>query len=108
MDGFDITVGLCTYSGSDLLVQTLRSLEAQETNGRFPFEILAIDDGSTEDTHEAVREFARCSSVRVRNEQNDEHGIGPAPTKVVRESTVTWTAYLDDDERAKKSWRKAR
>jgi glycosyltransferase involved in cell wall biosynthesis len=100
----DITVGLCTYNRAEMLSRTLESLTAQDTGGRFTFEILVVDDGSTDNTADAVRDFANRFEFPIRYLRNSQPGIGSARTKVIEESTSPWIAFIDDDELATTGW----
>lgn len=64
-----VSIALCTYNGAKYLREQLESLLGQDWD---PLEIVVVDDGSTDETLEILREFAgRDSRIRVYvNEQN--------------------------------------
>ena len=49
------SVIICTYNYAHLLPDTLRTLRAQTIQD---FELLVVDDGSTDNTEEVVRQYA--------------------------------------------------
>ena len=58
-----VTVVVCTYNRASSLRSALESLFALRTNGKFGYEILVVDDGSTDSTTEIVRSFENDASV---------------------------------------------
>jgi glycosyltransferase involved in cell wall biosynthesis len=53
----DITLLVCTYNRSHDLREMLKTAVAQETDGKFTYEILVVDNNSTDDTRSVVEEF---------------------------------------------------
>src|SRR5690348_8092021 len=66
-----ISVVICTYNGAERLPQTLAHLAAQEDTGTIAWEVLVVDNASTDDTAEVAR---RCWPADA-----------PAPLRVVGE-----------------------
>jgi len=54
-----ISVLVCTYNGGQKLTETLRHLHAQRVETAFPWEVLVIDNASTDGTYDRVTEVAR-------------------------------------------------
>ncbi len=104
MSGVDITAAVCTYNRAPLLSGALESLVGQETRYRFSFEILVIDDASTDDTAQVVERFSSLSGVRVRYIRAEGRGIGPARNVAMKTAVGSWVAFMDDDERAAPGW----
>jgi glycosyltransferase involved in cell wall biosynthesis len=70
-----ISIALCTYNGGAFLAEQLGSIASQT---RPPAEIVAFDDGSTDDTLAILRDFAaRQPQLSVRIEVNSQR-VGPA------------------------------
>lgn len=103
-----ITVVLCTRNRSDLLQGALETLIALKTESRFDYEILVVDNGSTDETQQVVRRFARAQfssqSGYVRGVVEEQAGIVPARNRGVREARGEWIAFFDDDQFAHPRW----
>jgi succinoglycan biosynthesis protein ExoM len=99
-----ISVNLCTYNRLAMLKNTLESLVLQVTGGEFAFEIIVVDDGSSDGTSHFVQEMARESVVPIRYVREDRAGVVGARNRGVRESQGEWLAFIDDDEIAAPDW----
>ncbi len=88
-----VTVVIPTHNRRELLLRTLRSVLAQET---VDFEVLVVDDGSTDGTSEAVR---RLNDRRVGVLRN-EHPVRVSAARNMGADAATgaWVALLDDDD----------
>lgn len=88
-----VTAILPTYNRAHLLGRALRSALSQ-TYG--DFELLVVDDGSTDDTMDAVR---RCADSRVRYlRQPRNAGVSAARNRGMREARADLIAFLDSDD----------
>jgi glycosyltransferase involved in cell wall biosynthesis len=99
-----ISVVICTYNRADTLRRALQSLICQETDGQFSYEILVIDDGSSDGTRAVVSEIASRSQVPVRYVCEEGYGIAQARNRCVSESRGEWIAWCDDDQLAEPDW----
>jgi glycosyltransferase involved in cell wall biosynthesis len=94
------SVIVCTYNGEDRIRDCLDSLIVQDYP-RDRYEIIVVDDGSTDRTNKIVSEY----SVKViKHEKN--LGICSARNTGLRNANGTIVAYTDDDCIPKKSWLK--
>ncbi len=101
----DVTVLVVTYNRAEPLRRALASLLRQETAGRFTYEILVIDDGSTDHTAGVVAEAVRrAGSVPVRSVSQANAGMSAARNRGVRLARGKWVALFDDDEEASPRW----
>ncbi len=97
-----ISIVICTYNRSSLLSNCLNSLIEQDIENQL-FEIIVIDNKSTDDTSDVAMQFANeHKNVRVLCEENQ--GIGYARNKGWQEARGKYVAYIDDDARAHKDW----
>ncbi len=88
------TVIVCTYNYAHLLPDALRTLQAQTFRD---FELLIVDDGSTDNTEEVVRRF----SSKFRNcvyLKKSHSGLPDTRNVAVREAKGTHLAFLDADD----------
>jgi glycosyltransferase involved in cell wall biosynthesis len=63
-----ITLLVCTYNRSTDLRELLDTAVRQETGGEFEYEVLVVDNNSTDQTREVVHQFADNPRVRYRFE----------------------------------------
>lgn len=87
-----ISVVIPTYNRSALLPEALQSVFAQ-TYG--DYEVVVVDDGSTDDTPRALQPFAD----RLRCVHQTNQGEAAARNRGVREARGEWIAFLDSDDR---------
>lgn len=92
-----ITVAICTYNRADYLRDTLRDLKRQSSDPRF-FEILVVDNNSTDHTAEVCDEFQKeCESLNFRVIREKEQGLSHARNRAAKESIAPVILYIDDD-----------
>ncbi len=90
-----ISVVVCTHNGSRTIRQTLEHLAALD----YPdYEVLVVDDGSTDTTLDIVREF----DVRVISTEN--RGLSSARNTGAAAATGEIVAYIDDDAYPEAHW----
>jgi GT2 family glycosyltransferase len=87
-----------------MLRDALVSLTALATDGQFTYEVLVVDNGSTDATPEVVLEIARAAPVAVRRVLEPRAGIVPARNRGVVEAEGEWIAFFDDDQLADPRW----
>lgn len=86
-----ISIVVPCYNAATTLIDTLDSVLAQEEAS---FEVIVIDDGST-DGSLAV---ARCYEPRVRVVSGPNRGPSAARNRGIRETTADWLLFLDADD----------
>jgi len=97
----EVSVIVCTYNRADLLKGCLESL-VQQTLPKEQFEILVIDNASTDSTRELVESFLNIENIRYIFE--DAPGLSHARNRGMREARGEYLAYIDDDARAAADW----
>lgn len=100
----DITVSVPTHNNSSMLRAALESLLAQDTSKGFSFEIIVIDDGSTDDTSGIAKELESVAGVAFRYSWQAGGGVAKARNRSVELAKGTWVAFFDDDQVADPSW----
>jgi len=101
-----ISIIIPTYNRSEMLRGAIGSLLRQETDGKFSYEIVIIDDASTDETREVVGEIIKCSPGLVRYVMGEGKGYTCALNRGLAESHGDWVALFDDDELADPDWLK--
>jgi glycosyltransferase involved in cell wall biosynthesis len=100
----DISIIVCTQNRAALLRGALASLANLATDDRFTYEIVVIDNGSTDDTPAAIAEAACKSNAAFRGIVEPERGIVPARNRGLAEARGRWIAFFDDDQLAHPRW----
>lgn len=97
-----VTVAIPTYNRADFLRQTLAGLVEQQ----FPrdhFEILVIDNNSTDHTHAVVGEFAAARPA-PRYIREEKQGLDHARNRAITEARGEIVVFGDDDILMKPDW----
>lgn len=100
----DISVVVCTYNRADMIGPALGSLGQQETFGTINFEIVVVDDGSTDQTQRVVDAQRNVAPVPIRYLRQEHLGIAAARNRGVRGSNGEWIAFFDNDQVAERNW----
>ena len=87
----DVTAVICTYNRAR---EVCRAIESVLVQTRAPSQIVVVDDGSTDGTEQALREFRnRIEYVRQANA-----GASAARNVGIARSRAAWVAFLDSDD----------
>jgi Glycosyl transferase family 2 len=86
---------LCTFNRAELLSQTLESVLGQ-TLDRSDFELIIIDDGSTDDTKKVIESFEPRLPLRYAFQANA--GLASARNHGIYRSQASLLLFLDDDD----------
>ncbi len=102
MKGPAATIAIPTYNRAHQLSMTLECMVAQECD--LEYEILIINDGSTDETEEVIERFAHEHAVPIRCIQAHGRGYTHALNMAVSSFRTPWIAFFDDDQRAGPKW----
>lgn len=97
------TILLCTHNRDALLGLALDSLEEQ-TFPRSDFEVIVVDNASTDDTRSVVLAHQARSSLQLRYVHEPRLGLCVARNRGIHESRGEWITFFDDDAIAEKGW----
>jgi glycosyltransferase involved in cell wall biosynthesis len=87
-----VSVIIPTFNRSEKVVRAVKSVLNQSFKD---FELVVVDDGSTDDTQKRLRKFE--SLIRhVRQPTN--RGVSAARNRGIESSTAPWIAFLDSDD----------
>jgi len=99
-----ISIAIPTYNRQEMLRKTMHSMINQQTEGNFTYEILIIDDASTDNTAAVVEEISRSSPVPIRYITEKGRGYTAVLNRAVLEFHGQWLAFFDDDQYAGSTW----
>lgn len=94
MSILDLSVIIPTYNKAHVLPATLSALECQTLDHSW-FEVVVVDDGSTDGTADRLAELALSSSIRLAHQENA--GAGAARNKGAALATGQVLLFLDAD-----------
>ena len=104
MKHLDISVVVCTYNRAEELYKALKSLIMQDGGNAFIYDIIVVDDASTDHTEKIIRDIAGQSKIPVKYILEEGRGIARARNRGISESTGEWIAFFDDDQIAETDW----
>jgi glycosyltransferase involved in cell wall biosynthesis len=92
-----ITVSICTFNGANRLPELVNKLRQQKCS--IPFEILVVDNNSTDNTQQVLRGLSASNGAILRTVIEKQQGITYARNRAIEESMgIPYMAFIDDDE----------
>jgi glycosyltransferase involved in cell wall biosynthesis len=104
MNSMDITVVICTYNRSSSLATTLTSVAATVIPESAEWEVLVVDNNSTDETREVSGDFCRRYPRRFRYLFEPQQGLSHARNAGIREARGEIIAFTDDDVVVEATW----
>ncbi len=99
----DISVIIATYNRKDSLKETLDALTQQDLC-HMSFEVIVINDGSTDGTAEFLEDYAVFDSIGLRFFNQQNKGPAAARNLGIRYAKGKIVAFTDDDCLPAKNW----
>ncbi len=100
----EFTVIICTYNRSGNLPDCIAHLERQLDDADFEWEILVVDNNSSDDTREVVERLATTSPATIRYAFEPQQGLNHARNCGIAESDSRYFCYVDDDILVGRGW----
>ena len=97
-----ISVVVCTYNRAAVLERMLDSFFAQPGVGECSYELIVVDNNSSDGTREVAARFERFEGCRYVFERRQ--GLSAARNRGVAEASGEIVAFLDDDVIVDKGW----
>ncbi len=100
----DISVIICTYNRAEYLRKVLIDLAGQDVIGRICFEVIIVDNNSTDNTRQVGEEFIAKYPEVFRYVFEARQGKTFALNTGIRESKGSIVAFTDDDVVIDNNW----
>jgi len=97
------TVAICTYNGRARIGYVLASL-LNQTLSAYPWEILVVDNASTDDTVEVCEQWRNKLTVPLRIVHEERQGLSYARECAGQNARGEIVCFLDDDSPAEQDW----
>ena len=97
-----LSICLATRNRSKSLERLLSSILLLEQDGRPPFQIIIVDNGSTDDTLDMVRSFATRLPIQLLNEPRQ--GASYARNRAAKNAFGDYIIWTDDDTTVHPKW----
>ncbi len=98
-----ITIAICTYNGEKRLPGLVAELEGQQSP--LPFEILIVDNNSTDNTPIIIEQLKEETGISLRSVVEENQGIPFARNRAIEESLESdYLYFIDDDEIPYPDW----
>ena len=91
-----ISVVIATYNRSSILGETLRKLDVQSISPH-DFEVLVVDDGSSDDTPETIASLTTSLRYRLRYFRHENRGPGFTQNRGIKQAQAKLVLLLADD-----------
>jgi glycosyltransferase involved in cell wall biosynthesis len=100
-----VTVAICCYNSVERLPATLRHLLAQKVSTETPWEVLVVDNASTDNTADvARRNWPTGHSIPLRIAHESKPGQANARKCAFREARYELLSFIDDDNWVAPNW----
>lgn len=100
----DVTVAICTWNRETLLESTLESLQQLSVPADAKWEILVVDNGSSDGTAALVSRWIDKQVLPLRYVLETNLGLSNARNRAIRERRADWILFTDDDVILDKGW----
>lgn len=99
-----ISIAIATYNRAGELELTLASLARGDRRGFEDFEVLVIDNNSTDHTAQVATKLAPLFGGRLRHILEEKQGLSHARNRAISEARYDIVAFLDDDVNVDLNW----
>ena len=104
-ENWGVSVVICCHNAAQRLPQTLDHLAAQEVDINLPWEIVVVDNASTDETSKiALNCWHKNLAVPLRIVYQPEIGLSHARSRALDEARYELVSFVDDDNWVCPSW----
>lgn len=99
-----ISVIICTYNRANMLKTTFNSLLDLKHTGDLDWELIIVDNKSSDNTRETSEEFAKSSGLNVKYIFEEKQGLSFARNAGIQTASGDILAFTDDDVTVDPQW----
>lgn len=100
----DISIVVSTYNRAALLEPALRALLDDQVAGDVVYEVIFVDNNSSDSTRDVLESFAAEGDPRFRHLFEARQGVSNGRNAGIRASSAPIIAFTDDDIRVAPNW----
>jgi len=100
----DISIIICSYNRSHNLPDCFSCLEKQLLTSAIDWEIVLIDNNSSDKTKSVTENFNNNSALNIRYFFEPKQGLSAARNKGIKEANGSYLIFIDDDIRVTENW----
>jgi glycosyltransferase involved in cell wall biosynthesis len=100
----DVSVNICTYNRCGMLSEALESVLSQQIYDSGRYEVIVVDNNSTDETREVVESFIARGHENLRYLFEGRQGLSYARNAAVSAARSPILAFTDDDVRVAPNW----
>ncbi len=100
----DVSVNICTYNRCGMLSEALESVLSQQLHDGGRYEVIVVDNNSTDETRQVVESFVARGHENLRYVFEGRQGLSYARNAAVSAARSPILAFTDDDVRVKPNW----
>ena len=102
----DISLIICSYNRAHNLDACFKHLLAQKNSADIAWELILVDNNSSDNTRTVVEKYANESALNIRYSFEAQQGLSFARNHGIALAEGTWVAFIDDDIRVSEVWLK--
>ena len=105
MSAIGVSIVICCFNGRERITETLRHIQAQEVNDVCPWEVILVDNASTDGCADLAREiWAEKPVTHFRVVREETPGLSHARTRAIDECHYEYISFVDDDNWVAQNW----
>jgi len=98
-----VSLVIVVYNGAERILQTLHHIQKQHLQSQFPWEIIVVDDASTDNTIDIIKN-AWHSAIPLKISNAFHQGTAHARIKGIEEASFEFISFIDDDNHISDNW----
>src|SRR5262249_44902501 len=100
----DVSVNVCTYNRHELLREALESIVSNQIGEGVRYEVVVVDNNSTDQTRHVVQSFIERGNSHVRYLFEGRQGLSYARNLAIATARSNILAFTDDDVQVSADW----